>query len=82
MKTITDLQADIRQLRDSVEASADLVASWLEGMGCDAGNFDGGSAWSCEHCQLREFLDKLHETLRKTVPPEDNIDWYKVAGGA
>jgi hypothetical protein len=82
MKTISELQTDIRQLRNALKKSADLVTAWIEGMACDAGNFDGGSAASCEHCQFRNFLNNLHDTLRKTTPPEDLIDWYEQAAGA
>ena len=77
MKTIPELQRDVRRLRAAVESSADLVSTWLDGMACDAGNPDGGSAASCEHCQLRDFLDQLHAVLDATMPPEDQIDWYR-----
>ena len=47
------------------ESYQDRLESDLDGMGCDAGNFDGGSASSCEHCQLKAELDRVRAALDK-----------------
>lgn len=45
------------------------LAEWLDGWardkGCEAGNPDGGSAWSCEHCQAIEWLNRVDRILDK-----------------
>jgi hypothetical protein len=34
---------------------------------CDAGNWDGGSADTCEHCQTRRDLARLNALIAKTT---------------
>lgn len=34
-------------------------------IGCDAGNPDGGSTESCEHCQLIQDIEEIDQVLNK-----------------
>lgn len=71
--TIAALRAELAQARVHVQALVakeeaergeldnvvDYLASEIESMDCSAGNFDGGSAWACEHCQAIEWMNKI-----------------------
>ena len=38
-----------------LHVAEDVIDSLLDGISCDAGNPDGGSKSSCEHCSLLEL---------------------------
>lgn len=45
------------------------VADWMhdeaQNMQCTAGNPDGGSSWTCEHCQHIEWMNRIDALLTK-----------------
>ena len=44
---------------------SDYLTEITADMSCEAGNFDGGSAWTCEHCQMKEWLNRVDALLLK-----------------
>lgn len=50
---------------------ADGFMSLVDDMGCDAGNWDGGSAASCEHCQMVAFANEISRVLRLARPAQE-----------
>ncbi len=52
ISTITELEMCEEKYRAEADAR-----------GCDAGNPDGGSAWTCEHCQWIESATMISRTI-------------------
>lgn len=61
-------------LREALERCADYIAAELDDMDCNAGNPDGGSNRTCEHCLTREFLNYLKDVLRGDTTKGKNND--------
>lgn len=47
------LLSEVAALRETLRAAAEQFEALADEAGCEAGNWDGGSAATCEHCQLR-----------------------------
>lgn len=58
LTALQETTAILKFHRDGFEDEAD-------NLGCDAGNWDGGSASNCEHCQLRRAIEKIDEILSR-----------------
>jgi hypothetical protein len=55
------------ELLDEVITAALKAEFDLDGMTCDAGNWDGGSTDTCEHCQTRRYLARLNALIAKAT---------------
>ncbi len=55
----------INELINELSTVADWLETLISEMTCDAGNFDGGSAASCEHCQLTVWAKRLEALLQE-----------------
>jgi len=62
---VTVTAAQVEAMVETLSGSLDAVWSLVDDTPCNAGNFDGGSTETCEHCAYRRWL----ETLRAALAP-------------
>ncbi len=60
---VTALCDRLNALEDAAERAAEQFEALADETGCDAGNWDGGSVATCEHCQLLACADALRAAL-------------------
>lgn len=60
----------LRKSSDHLANLSEYFQILADDMDCDAGNFDGGSWESCEHCQLEATSKKLWEQV------SDNEEYF------
>ena len=50
-----------------VERAHEGVSAQIDDMRCDAGNWDGGSSDSCDHCHAIRYRDRLAALISKAT---------------
>jgi hypothetical protein len=58
---MSDLEIELRHV-------ADWLHDEVRNMTCDAGNFDGGSTASCDHCQKIAWANRIEALLTRPGP--------------
>lgn len=76
----------MERIAEALQGQIDWLELEAESMGCNAGNFDGGSTENCEHCQYRRMASELRGVLsdnsQHTNPTQNAtrqamIEWAK-----
>lgn len=71
---VAQLFAAAPELLITLQETVNLLKSYRDGLetdateiGCNAGNWDGGSASNCEHCRLKRAIEEINSIIDRAV---------------